>query len=210
MRIRNLEWILPLLLGVSILQAGAVTAGTMVVTGTFEVPGDLTVVSTSDGDLLEFLDLLPTLGMSVDEALERYEPFDFRWATGAEVSLLFEAFAITYASNDETFVDLGLAPTSTEATTFLSFTHTTVNSAVGWIDDYTRSDYYTYSCISIEDGCFPVAAFTNNTKLFWPSEPTIGVYLVRGAVPEPTTIALLTGGMLGLAVQGRRRSVSTK
>ena len=205
MRIRIREWKFTMLVVTLMILADTSIAATIVGSGTFENPGDLTIVSTRGGDILEFLDLLPTLGMTVDEALDQYGPADFRWATGEEVGELFEAFAITYVSGEETFVDLGLAPTSIEATTFLAFTHTSSNSAVGWIDDYTRSNYYTYSCISIETGCFPVASFTNNTQLFWPSEPTIAVYLVRGAIPEPTTVALLTGGMLGLAVLGRRR-----
>lgn len=197
MRMRTFQLMLALLVGGSGFLAATANAGAMVGTGTFENPGDLIVVNTSSGDLLEFLDLMPTVGMTVEEALDQYGSSDFRWATGDEVSELFDAFEISYVAADKAFVDLGLAPTSTEATTFLSFIHTSSNSAVGWIDDYTSSDYYTYSCVSVEDGCFPVAAFTNNTQLFWPSEPTIGVYLVRSAIPEPTTVVLLGGGCWG-------------
>ncbi len=212
MRMQNITLILALLLGSAILLAGAANAGTMIGTGTFQTTGDLTMIQTSGGDVLEFLDLMSTVGMSVDDALDEYESDDFRWATGDEVSELYGAFEITYSLKEKGFVDLGLAPTSTEATTFLSFIQTSSNSALGWIDDYTTGDYYTYSCISVGNGCFPVAAFTNSTKNFWPSEPTIGVYLVRNnaLIPEPSTAVLVAGGLLGLAMQGRRRNAQTR
>jgi hypothetical protein len=195
------------LVGAAALLTSAANAGTLVGTGTFENPGDLTIVNTG-GEILEFLDLMSTVGMSVDDALDEYDVDDFRWATGDEVSELYEAFDITYAFEEKELVDLGLAPTSPEATTFLSFINTSPNSALGWIDDYTTGDYYTYSCVSVDGGCFPVAAFTISTESFWPTEPTIGVYLVRTSalIPEPSTGLLLGGGLLGLAMHGRRRS----
>ncbi len=77
MRMQSIALILALLLGGAILLAGAANAGTMIGTGTFQTTGDLTIINTSGGDVLGFLDLMSTVGMSVDDALGEYESDDF-------------------------------------------------------------------------------------------------------------------------------------
>ena len=77
MRMQDTGFLPSALLGAALLFGGTASAGTMVGTESFLTPGDLTVID-SGGELLEFLDLMPTLGMSVDEALDEYDDDDFR------------------------------------------------------------------------------------------------------------------------------------
>ena len=182
-------------LGMMTLPASPAAAASILLTND---PTDvLTLVQTSSGDLLEFLDLTATAGSSVSAALVNYSVYGFRWANGVEVASLLDAFGITYAAVPHDYVILEWA-SHEDVTNFVNYVGNTeppqlpVPASLGWVDDLTTTATHTYVCIGTCAG----SAFTINTQEFWPAYPEIGVFLVRepGApvpVPEPASASLL-------------------
>lgn len=162
---------------------------------------DLTVIQ--DGNqVLQFLDLTSTQGMTIANAVSTFGGDGFHWATGAEVAQLYGAFGITYQSVFNDVVFLGVpAPLATAYTSYLGMTHD--DGAIGWIDDNTVGSFHTYSCISV-DVCRNGAFVVSNDLLNDPS-PGLGVFLVRSAaIPEPGTAVLIGIGVVGTLVRRRR------
>lgn len=179
------------------------SAGVLVGTGTYLATDDLTRIQVGS-NVLEFLSLTTTEGVSVADALTAHGGAGFRWATGSEVNELFDAFGFAYA------VTVGPGPNNTtilgatpvQASLFVSYlgnTYAGVGTAsVGWIDDpNATSTHHVYACIGdtcSPDQANPSTSFTNYTTDFWPVEtpildpltgqpmpldPSLGVFLVR-------------------------------
>jgi len=185
----------------------AMASGVLLGTGTLNTTNDLTRIQAG-ASVLEFLDLSATSGLSVSAAVSAYGANGFHWATGSEVSDLFSAFGITYSNSAGAVSDLGAS--LTDRTSFVGYLGETGGQAghsLGWIDDLTGGGFHTYSCIAI-NSCGPVSFVFNVPDAYgiWPSEFQIGVYLVRDAVPEPTTYALMAAGLAGLAAMRRRQA----
>ena len=185
----------------------AMASGVLLGTGTLNTTNDLTRIQAG-ASVLEFLDLSATSGLSVSAAVSAYGANGFHWATGSEVSDLFSAFGITYSNSAGAVSDLGAS--LTDRTSFVGYLGETGGQAghsLGWIDDLTGGGFHTYSCIAI-NSCGPVSFVFNAPDAYgiWPSEFQIGVYLVRDAVPEPTTYALMAAGLAGLAAMRRRQA----
>ena len=185
----------------------AMASGVLLGTGTLNTTNDLTRIQAG-ASVLEFLDLSATSGLSVSAAVSAYGANGFHWATGSEVSDLFSAFGITYSNSAGAVSDLGAS--LTDRTSFVGYLGETGGQAghsLGWIDDLTGGGFHTYSCIAI-NSCGPVSFVFNVPDAYgiWPSDFQIGVYLVRDAVPEPTTYALMAAGLAGLAAMRRRQA----
>ncbi|CAD5370565.1 Putative secreted protein with PEP-CTERM sorting signal [Rubrivivax sp. A210] len=181
----------------------AFAVGVLLGSGTLNTPGDLTRIQVGPG-VLEFLDLSVTRGSTVAAAVNTYAPFGFHWAKRVEVSDLFDAFGITYASQANSVVSM--AATVAQRSSFIDQLGSG-SVVLGWLDDLTTASAHTYTCVSINAGCSP-DVFSNNSPNFWPTFPgsSTGVYLVR-AVPEAPTWAAMLGGLAGLALLMRRRWV---
>lgn len=189
-------------------SAHTMAAGTLLADGTLNSPGDLTRIQVSPTSVLEFLDLSVTNGMTVGTAVSSFSGFGFRWANGLEVSDLSSAFGISYGNQ------AGAITTTTSnqvgRASFVSrLSPTYLNGSLGWVDDLTTSTFHTFLCVgtnTCEGTQPPGGSFVFNTSQFWPSNPTIGVFLVRVVpVPEPATYVLFSAGVLSIAVLRRRR-----
>lgn len=196
-------------LSIAVLSAAAMAtpAGAVplvIGSATLNLANDLTVIQ--DGSqVLQFLDLTSTQGMTVANAVATFSTSGFHWATGAEVAQLYGAFGITYQSvvADVHFLSVPAAA-ATAYTSYLGITG--ADAAIGWIDDNTDASFHTYSCISVLTCAF--GAFIANNTFNWPSEPRIGVFLVRSAanlVPEPGTAVLIGIGLAGILALRKRR-----
>lgn len=175
----------------------AMATGTLLPDGMLNTPGDLTRIQINPSTVLEFLDLNVTQGSTVASAVSAYSGAGFHWATGAEVSDLLSAFGITYAAIPNGVAILGGAGLA-QRTAFVNHVGDTYDGfglSLGWLDALTTATSHSYSCIAINQ-CNG-NSFINNTTSYWPSEPHIGVFLVR-AVPEPATFLLLAVGIAAM------------
>lgn len=183
----------------------AVAAPVLLGNGTLNAVNDLTVVQNG-GQVLEFLDLTSTQGLSVASALAIHGGDGFHWANRAEVATLYGAFGFAYGSTSQAAVILNVPlPAATSFVDYLGATFRT--ASLGWIDDFTTDFYHTYSCISI-DTC-SVNGFVENTASFWPSTALAGVYLVRSqsfSVTEPGSIAMISLALVGMFALRTRKS----
>ena len=185
------------------LATPASAAPVLIGSATLNLADDLTVIR--DGSqVLQFLDLTSTQGMTIVDAFATFGGSGFHWATGAEVAQLYAAFGFAYESavNGHAILNVSAA----NATTFTSHLGTTFNdAALGWIDDNTDTIFHTYSCISVL-AC-QSNAFVFRTADFWPAFQFFGVYMVRDAprsVPAPDTTVLIGIGLAGILALRRR------
>lgn len=171
-------------------------------TGTLNNSNDLTIIK--DGaTTYEFLDLSPTYGGSVSNAVAAYSADGFHWASGVEVSELFGAFNITYGITPYGEYYPTVDPSDTALLAAYLGYEPAQASALGWIDDGNNGNWHTYACIS---GCGRYDTFVTNISLYWPEHSTIATFLVRTApAPEPNSIALLGIGLFGLTVWQKRK-----
>ena len=197
------RWLSIVVLSAASLATPASATPLLIGSATLNLANDLTVIQ--DGSqVLQFLDLTSTQGMSVANAVGTFGAKGFHWATGTEVALLYGAFGITYQSvvADVHFLTVQAAQ-ATAYTSYLGITGG--DAAVGWIDDNTDASFHTYSCISVLTCGF--GAFVANNTFNWPSEPRIGVFLARSAanpIPEPGTALMIGIGLAGIFALRRR------
>ena len=197
------RWLSIAVLSASALTTPASATPLLIGSATLNLANDLTLIQ--DGShVLQFLDLTSTQGMTVANALGAFGGDGFHWATGAEVAQLYGAFGIAYQSvvADVHFLTVPAAQ-ATAYTSYLGITG--ADAAIGWIDDNTDASFHTYSCISVLTCGF--GAFIANNTFNWPSEPRVGVFLVRSAAnpsPEPGTAALIGIGLAGILALRRR------
>ena len=195
-------------LSIAVLSAAALTtpaSATLLLIGSasLNLANDLTVIQ--DGNqVLQFLDLTSTQGMSVATAVGTFGGDGFHWATGNEVAQLYAAFGFSYESAAARITPLVVSPDGVaNFTSYLGVTSD--DAAAGWIDDHTDATFHTFSCISVSACRF--GSFVNNIAFGWPSEQRLGVYLVRSAAnpaPEPGTAALIGIGLAGIFALRRR------
>ena len=206
--------VVTILLGAA--AAPAAEAGSILGTRTFAAAEDLTAIQTTTGNVWEWLDLSVTDGLSVQDALNQYSTSGFRWANGAEVAELYDAFGIGYTATSGARVSLNAQASAMES--FVGYLGFTVKDdpflrtagALGWIDDLTTSTNHTFSCLSVSGGCSPFS-FVENTTQFWGANSRMGVYLVREQpavnVPEPGSLLLFGVGCAALAARFRSRAI---
>ena len=195
-------------LSIAVLSAAALTTPAsatplLIGSASLNLANDLTVIQ--DGNqVLQFLDLTSTQGMTIANAVSTFSGDGFHWASGAEVAQLYGAFGITYQSVVKDAIFLSVP--SVQAAAYTSYLGTTFgNASIGWVDDNTDGSFHTYSCISI-DTCRS-GAFVANNDLLRAAERNLGVFLVRStAIPvaEPGTTALIGIGLAGILALRRR------
>jgi hypothetical protein len=180
----------------------------LVGSGTFNASDDLTIVQEG-GTRLEFLDLTVTDGMNAVAALSSYSGAGFQWATGAEMSILFDAFGLTYEATAGAVTPLGVPDSITDS--FVSLFGDTYQLAgqppasLGFINQFTDTQS-TYLCIgrACSSGGFISYFVIGGGEL--DSSSFLGVFLVRTTqVAEPATIALFVVALVGLGFGRRRR-----
>ncbi len=190
------ESLLAAVLIFSTIGTNAAMAGTLIGSGSLNSPDDLTLIEDDSGNVLEFLDVSITAGLTVEQALIEHSPDGFRWANGAEVSELFDAFNIIYSNfpSQLTEIDADIS----DITNFVSYLGETApvawpGSTLGYIDDLITQTVHTYSCIG--ESCLPFDplfdAFVTNTTSYPAPNEDIGVFLVRdgeggGTIPDAT------------------------
>ena len=194
-----------------VLTATPVSAAALLLgTGTLDNADDLTRIQTGSGNVLEFLDLTATDGLSVASALATYATDGFRWADDTEIAPLLEAFGISYAIQPMNLTVLGGVGggNNTNFVNYLGTTATTFDgdASVGWIDALTTATDHSYVCVG--PACVS-GGFTLNSSGGWPSNRDLGVFLVRdGAdavpVPEPASLTLQGLGLCLAGMAGRR------
>lgn len=197
------RWLSIVVLSAASLATPASATPLLIGSATLNLANDLTVIQ--DGNqVLQFLDLTSTQGMTIANAVSAFSGDGFHWASGAEVAQLYGAFGITYQSVVKDVIFLSVP--SGQAAAYTSYLGTTFgNASIGWVDDNTDGSFHTYSCISI-DTCRS-GAFVANNDLLRAAERNLGVFLVRSTanpVPEPGTTALIGIGLAGILALRRR------
>jgi hypothetical protein len=135
-----------------LLSIGAITpvqASLLIGAGTLNSADDLTIVQTGSGEILQWLDLSVTKGMTVSDAVSTYQEDEFHWATGNDVAELYGAFGFTYSITYMGAQDLEVDAAT--AQNFVDYLGTTLSSsALGWVDDLNIGTYHTHDCIGID------------------------------------------------------------
>jgi len=184
--------------------------GVLVGNGSLFHPNDLTRIRVGS-DIVEFLDLTSTAGLSVASALAAYAGSGFHWANGNDMAELVSAFGMSYSINPGG-ISADLGGSEAQRTSFVSYLGTPgikdYTNNTGWLDDHSTQTMHSYLCVGFV-GCGKVngggGAFVAQTSQVWPAGPYFGVYLVRTAppVPESSTLSMLLPGLA--AILGTRR-----
>jgi hypothetical protein len=166
---------------------------------TLATSNDLTVVQDVTSTY-QFLDLSSTIGWSQAEALAKYGSQGFSLGTSADAARLFSSFGFSFADSSS-YVKLNVS--ASQATSFTRYLGTTYGDAA--IASFSDTTYgQSYFCIS-SGSCSPTNFFNQSDLSEGDSE--VGVFLVRTSknVPEPGSVALLSLGLIGVAMARRAK-----